>query len=141
MATKKPTAQETVKPIKRAKRVTAKRNVIDEAVAQAESQGIEVPTGKRIFAASCATFVLGFGTGTVINAIAEVVATTLFMLTGSSFLVFVVWLLAVLGAIYAGLKIGQHVGMYVLTGQIDNDIVRAKDYIVASFQRVKASVV
>lgn len=93
----------------------------------------QMPSGKRVFAASAVSFILAFGAGYTIGVIAEIVAMGILVLTGSMLLYFVTWAIAILLSFYAGMKIGQHVGMYVLSGQIDRDIVSAKDYVKGLF--------
>lgn len=98
----------------------------------------ELPSEKRIIAATALTFSLSFTAGYMIGIVTDVIATAALMLTGSVFIWFVIWMLALIGSIYAGMKIGQHVGYYVLSGQIDKDIASVKNKVTGLFGSVKA---
>ncbi len=102
--------------------------------------GFETPTWKRVLAANVLAIGCSAGAGYVIASIASYTAAGILVLTGSTFLVFMTFMLAILVSVYTGLKISQHVGNYVLSGQIDRDIVVAKNKVIGLFERARSFV-
>ena len=93
-----------------------------------------MPTWKRTLAAYFAAMVIAGGAGYGIGCLAGYAMIGCFALTGSLFLMYLIMVLAILLSAYAGMKIGQYVGNYVLSGQIDRDVVRAKNWVTGFFK-------
>lgn len=101
---------------------------------------IEVPSWQRCLAAFLLSIALAAGAGYGIGYIASMLMVGCFTLTGSVFLMYAIALLAFLLSAYAGLKIGQKVGNYVLSGQIDKDFASAKAKVTGFFKRKEKAI-
>lgn len=98
-------------------------------------------TWKRAAVAFFAVSALAFGAGSLIGHIASYAIAGIVTFGGSMALAWLVWGLAIALAIYVGLKIGQHVGNYILSGQIDRDIVKVKNKVTGFFKREEKLIV
>lgn len=94
-----------------------------------------LPSGKRWMATMLATFGVsagvGYGVNQLVNYGIAVIAT---YSTAAAWPI----LIAVLGAIiavYASFKIGQHLGGYILSGQIDRDVASAWNWMFGSSKK------
>lgn len=94
-----------------------------------------MPSFKRKMAAFFATIILAGGAGYGIGTIAGYAMAGIYLMSGSMLLAYLVMIMAVLLSAYVGMKIGQVVGNYVLSGQIDHDIKRAKNMVTRLFKR------
>ena len=93
------------------------------------------PSWKRKLAAVLGSAVLAFGAGYIVGELLTYMIVGVYVMTGSALLAYLLMMLGLLLAMYAGMKIGQAVGNYVLSGQIDRDIVRVKDTVRGWFKR------
>jgi hypothetical protein len=108
----------------------AKKTKIAEAIEQAEAQGIVIPTWKRVVAANVASIAVNYAwLSPFISLVASIAA------PASLFLAVMIWIVSMVLAIYAGMKVSQHVGSYILSGQIDRDVVKVKNKVLGLFQR------
>jgi len=115
-----------------AEKIQSAQNIFDDPASAQEAIddflkrfGLQAPSWKRIACAVVLVAALAYGAGTLIGTLATYMVVGAFMFTGSMFVVWSIYILAILLALYAGLKIGQHVGNYVLSGQIDRDLSSA----------------
>lgn len=98
------------------------------------------PSWKRKLAAFFASALLASGAGYVIGTLAGYAMVGIAALGGSVLWAYLILIVALILSFYAGLKIGQHVGNYVLSGQVDRDIVAAKNKITGWFSSAKEMV-
>lgn len=96
---------------------------------------------KRAAVAFFAVSVLAYGAGSLIGTIASYAIAGIVAFGGSMALGWLVWGMAALLSIYAGFKIGQHVGNYVLSGQIDRDLVKLKNKVTGLFKREEKEII
>jgi len=106
-----------------------------------EDDGQPQFTWKRRLAAFFGSILLAGGAGYLIGQLAGYAMLGCYALTGSAFLMYTILFIALILAAYAGFKIGQHVGNYILSGQIDRDCVAMKDKVFGWFKsKPKAAV-
>lgn len=98
------------------------------------STGEDMPSWKRQLAAFFGSIVLAGGTGYLVGQVAGWMMLGCFALTGSIFMTYLVMLGAILLSAYAGLKIAERVGNYVLSGQVDRDFIKAKTFVTGFFE-------
>lgn len=94
----------------------------------------EGPSMKRKLAALFATIILSAGAGYAIGSIASYIIIGIATLGGSILWAYLTLVIALLLAFYAGAKIGQHVGNYILSGQIDRDVIKVKNKVTGWFK-------
>lgn len=124
----------------------AQQKVLDEMRAAKNTKPVEetaedflarmldgMPSGKRTFAAFFVTVSMSFGTGYGIGTLAGYAITAIATLGGSVLWSYLLMILALMLSMYAGMKIGQHVGGYILSGQIDHDLIAAKNKVCGWF--------
>lgn len=107
----------------------AAQSMVQQAIEMARGLGITIPTWKRSLLAFVASFVVGYGVGYLLGTLLSILMVATFTVTGSLFLMYCIAVLGFLGILYAGCKVGQTVGMYIVTGDIDRDVRRAKNWI------------
>lgn len=98
------------------------------------------PSWKRKLAAFFSVMVLAFGAGYLIGQLAGYAMVGIMMYTGSTLLMYLVFALAMILSVYVGMKIGQHVGNYILSGKIDQDLAAAKAKVTGWFGAGKEKV-
>jgi hypothetical protein len=98
------------------------------------STGLEFePSWKRKLATWFTCAALSFGVGYTIGTLASWAIVGIATLGGSLLWSYLIITMALILAVYAGLKVGQHVGNYILSGKIDHDLVAAKNKVVGWF--------
>ena len=100
----------------------------------------DAPSWKRKLAAFFSSVVLATGAGTAIGWLAGNAVVGIATLGGSVLWSYLILLVGMIASVYAGAKIAQYVGNYVLSGQVDKDIVRAKDTVLGWFGKAKAAI-
>jgi hypothetical protein len=95
------------------------------------------PSWKRRMVAFFATVMLAGGAGYAIGTLAGYCIVGIASLGGSMLWAYLIMVIALLLAAYAGMKIGQVVGNYVLSGQIDADIASVKNKVTGWFGTAK----
>ena len=90
---------------------------------------------KRVCCTFAATFAAAYGASYAVVGIMNVVITAAFAATSSTFLAVFLWFIGCMLAIFAAVKAGEIIGNYVLSGQIDRDIISAKDKVLGFFKR------
>lgn len=95
----------------------------------------DAPSWKRKLAALFATVVIAGGAGYGIGYLASMAIVGIAAMGGSVLWSFLIMISALILAGYIGAKIGQHVGGYILSGQIDRDVVAAKNKVFGWFKR------
>lgn len=123
----------------------ADHNTVNELLASIEQQtnkvmdllgfGVNAPSWKRKLAAFVASIALCVPAGAAIGNLAGYAIAGLLAAGGSVIWAYLIMFLSCALAFYAGMKIGQYVGNYVLSGQIDRDFGAAKDKVVGFFKR------
>jgi hypothetical protein len=116
----------------------AVRQAAMEAVMKLFGVDENAPSFKRQMAALFASILLSVGAGYVIGQIAGYAIIGILALGGSMLWAYLIMILATLLAMYAGMKIGQYVGNYVLSGQVDEDIAKAKDAVSDGWNWIKS---
>lgn len=91
----------------------------------ARSLGIVIPDWKRTVLTFIASFCAGWAIGTIASVVLEVLFMSAVTLTGSLFVAWAIYILGFIIAMYAAIKSGQAIGMYIATGNIDRDVSRA----------------
>ncbi len=110
-----------------------------EAVKQMlASTGAEAIGWKRQFVAFFSTIILSAGAGYVIGTLAGYAIAGIAVLGGSLLWAYLTMVIAAVLAFYSGLKIGQYVGNYVLSGQVDKDLASAKSKVGGWFSSAKS---
>lgn len=93
------------------------------------------PSWKRYLGAFFASAVLAYGAGHIIGTLAGYAMVGIASLGGSLLWAWLIMIIATILSIYVGMKIGQHVGNYILSGQIDRDVVGAVNKVKSWFGR------
>jgi len=88
-----------------------------------------MPSGKRALAAFFVPFTVSFGVGYGIGQLCQYAIGVIATYSTAAAWPIVVMILGAMLAIYAGFKIGQHLGGYIITGQIDRDVARAWNWV------------
>ena len=112
---------------------TPKKPLVDAVHDLFEEYKDELPSWKRNVAAFALSMAACAGTGYVISTITAYAIAGIAVFNGSMFLTFFVFALALLVSVYAGLKLSEKVTNYVMSGQIDRDIVAAKNKVLGWF--------
>jgi hypothetical protein len=105
----------------------------------AASMGYEVPTGKRAIwgaVTGVAVTVLGVYSG---MQLAGYLAVGAILLTGSMFLAYVLLILGSIAAIVSAMVAASRAAQYVATGQLEKDVVRAKNWVAGFFNKASAT--
>lgn len=110
------------------KRLDAMASAVDAILAD-----FEAPSWKRVLAATVISLVLAAGAGWMIGTLTGMLIVSAVALTGMAWIAWVIWALGMVIAFYAGAKIGQHVGGYIMRGDIDRHIGSMKDRVVGLF--------
>jgi hypothetical protein len=113
----------------------------DQALEMARTMGITIPGWKRSLLAFVASFVTGFGVGYIGGTLINILMVATFTVTSSMFLTYAMAIVAFLLTMYVGIKAGQKVGMYIATGDIDRDLIRARDYVKGLFTSPEKTIV
>jgi hypothetical protein len=92
------------------------------------------PSWKRRLASFFACVICTSVAGSAISTLAGYAMVGIAMLSASVLWAYLIMILSAVAVFYAGLKVFQHVGGYISTGQIDKDIVSVKDKIVGWFK-------
>lgn len=100
-------------------------NAIEDLGESIESILASMPSGKRALAAFFVPFTVSFGVGYGIGQLCQYAIGVIATYSTAAAWPIVVMILGAMLAIYAGFKIGQHLGGYIITGQIDRDVARA----------------
>lgn len=95
--------------------------------------GIPAPSWQRTLLTFCASFLAGYGIGMLFNLIDVLLLSSLMSI--SMFLYWTVWVIGLALALYAAFKVGQALGSYIVFGDIDRDIARAKNTVTGWFKR------
>lgn len=103
--------------------------------------GIAIPSGKRLMVSSVSCFVLGLLGGVAASYIGNMLVAAAMSLTSSMFVGVLVWVLTWVLAAYLVIKGSQRLSMYILTGDIDRDLAKAKDKVTSWFKRDKVELV
>ena len=110
------------------KRMSAMASAVDAILAD-----FEAPSWKRVLAATVISLVVAAGAGWMIGTLTGMLIVSAVALTGMAWIGWVIWALGMVVAFYAGAKIGQHVGGYIMRGDIDRHIGAVKDRFVGLF--------
>lgn len=104
------------------------------------SIGVEIPTGKQMIAGSVTMVIVSIlGSYSAIQ-VASYVAVGAAMLTGSAFIAFALaMIVAVLGFV-AALIAASRASAYVASGQLEKNLVSAKNYVTGFFRRAPETV-
>jgi len=93
----------------------------------------EAPSWKRVLAATVVSLVLAAGAGWMIGTVTGMLIVSAVALTGAAWIGWVIYALGMIIAFYVGAKVAQHVGGYIVRGDIDRHIVAVKDRFVGLF--------
>lgn len=95
------------------------------------------PSWKRKLAAFFAVGVVAYGIGYGIGTLAGYAIAGIAALGGSVLWSYLIMITALIVSLYAGVKVGQYLGNYILSGQIDADIGAIKNKVTGWFKRDK----
>lgn len=98
----------------------------------------KLPSGKRMLMSVIVNFITiasGVYSGMQVAAMLSLAAVAF---TGSAFLAFVAYFVAVALAIYGSIIAGARIGRYIALGEIDHDIKRARSWISDKFTSIKS---
>jgi hypothetical protein len=98
------------------------------------SSGLEGVSTKRKLAAFFGSILVSGAAGYAIGSLAGYAIAGVMALGGSVLWAYLILIIALILGAYAGMKIGQHVGNYILSGKIDKDIVAAKNKFLGFFK-------
>ena len=90
---------------------------------------------KRELIAHVVSFVTAFAGGYAGGMLLNLCFSAVVSLTGSMFLAWMVYLVGAIAVIYLGVKASQKVFTYIATGDIDSDIINAKNKVLGWFAR------
>jgi hypothetical protein len=108
--------------------------VVDETQGQFIQRMLDsLPSGKRAIASLAVSVLLSAGAGYGIGTIAGYAIVGVAALSGALLWQWVIFILAIALGAYVGMKIGQHVGNYILSGQIDKDAAACWDTVTGWF--------
>lgn len=93
-----------------------------------------LPSGKRAIAAFVIPMIVSGFAGYGIGTLAAWAINSIAFLSSSLIMQWVVIVMALCLAAYTGFKIGQHLGGYILSGQIDKDLGAVKDTVFGWFK-------
>lgn len=99
----------------------------------ASMTGIEIPSGKQLLAATIVGLAGGILGGYVVGSLATYVFAGALIFTGSAFIAFIAMVLTFIVGVYAASIASSRAAMYVATGKLERDAVRAKDWVVSKF--------
>lgn len=103
--------------------------------------GLADGTWKRKAFAFFASVAVATGAGYTITKLSAYAVTGILALSGSMLWVWLITILSLLITLYISMKIGQHVGSYVLSGRIDRDLAKAKDKMFSLFGGVRSKLI
>lgn len=107
----------------------------------AGTMGYEVPTGPRaVWGAVTMVAVTILGTYSGMQ-LAGYMAVGAIMLTGSAFIAYALLVLGFLAAFVTALMAASKAGAYVANGQLEKDVIRAKNYITGFFKKAEPKAV
>ena len=112
----------------------------DNVRSMAKLMGVEVPTGKRALWGSVtavAVTILGTYSG---MQLAGYMAVGAIMLTGSAFIAYMLLILGFIAAFVSSMIAASRAAAYVATGQLEKDVIRAKNYITGFFSKPEPKV-
>lgn len=101
----------------------------------ASMTGIEIPSGKQLLAATVVGLAGGILGGYVVGSVASYVFAGAVLFTGSAFIAFIAMMLTFIVGVYAASIASSRAAMYVATGKLERDAVRAKDWVVGLVKR------
>lgn len=110
------------------------RRMVEE---QYEALGIAVPDWKRKAVAYVGAFLIGYGFGSLFAYLDVIFLSSL--ATTSVFLYWLAYVLGLVLTIYAAIKVSQKWGGYVISGDIDADLTRAKNWVSGFFNSKKVA--
>lgn len=96
-------------------------------------EGSAMPGWKRKLAAFFSSCMLAYGAGYAIGTVAGYAIVGIASMGASVLWSYLIMIVAALLALYAGMKIGQYVGNYILSGKIDDHAVAVKNKVVGWF--------
>jgi hypothetical protein len=99
----------------------------------ASMTGIEIPSGKQLLAATIVGLAGGILGGYIVGSLATYVFAGALIFTGSAFIAFIAMVLTFIVGVYAASIASSRAAMYVATGKLETDVVRAKDWVVSKF--------
>ena len=91
--------------------------------------GVTLPTGREMLAGSIVTMLVGFVGGYAASAIAGYVFIGAVLLTGSMFLAWISMFITLVIGIYMSCIAASRAGAYVANGNLERDVVRAKNWV------------
>jgi hypothetical protein len=101
-------------------------------------EGFKIPSGKRMLCSIVAQlFIISSGVWSGIQ-VGAYLSLAAMVLTGSGFLAFISWFVAIGISIYGSLVFGARVARYIALGEIDQDISSAKNWIGSKFSSLRA---
>jgi hypothetical protein len=98
---------------------------------QAQSEYLDalgIPTERRAMVAFSIGLATSMAVGATIGKITTMAMVGAVMLTGSAFLAMMIWIVGVVLAIYCGVKSFSMAFDYIAKGEIDRDVIRAKEW-------------
>jgi hypothetical protein len=87
--------------------------------------GFKLPGWKRTLVAYAAAFLSGYVVGATFSALFNYMFGAAILATGWTFMTVIIYIVGLVIAVYAAAKLGQKVGGYILSGDIDADASRA----------------
>lgn len=101
-------------------------------------EGFKIPSGKRMLCSIVAQlFVISSGVWSGIQ-VGAYLSLAAMVLTGSGFLAFISWFVAIGISIYGSLVAGARIARYIALGEIDKDIATARTWIGSKFSSLRA---
>lgn len=98
----------------------------------------KIPSGKRMLCSIVAQlFVISSGVWSGIQ-VGAYLSLAAMVLTGSGFLAFISWFVAMGVAIYGSLVAGARIARYIALGEVDQDIATARTWIGSKFSSLRA---
>lgn len=87
-----------------------------------------LPSWKRSLIALVASGLTAYLTASTVMSLTSLLVTAALTATSSMFLSTLIFIVGAIAAVYAAIKAGQKVGMYIATGDIDRDLSRAYNW-------------
>lgn len=101
----------------------------------AASLGVEIPSGKKLLIAAITGIVVGLVGGYLGSQLAGYALVGALLLTGSSLIAFLAWLLAFAVTAYVACIAASRASMYIAAGQLEKDFDRARGWVRSVFKR------
>lgn len=103
--------------------------------------GVQLPSWKRTLLAFVTSFAVGYLIGSVAAALINLAFAGAAVLGMNLFFIYIIALMLIIGAIYLAIKASQRIVMYFQTGDIDRDLVAAKEKVTGFFRRAPKEIV